>query len=308
LVDAEKAILKELKINSEEVSSHYTLGLIYYNQMRYEDALNAFMDTVGLLYYYPAAHFYIGESLNALKEYEKAIEAYDICLKLVPGMNMARQRIIAIYENRLEQAGKARKYQTSFADTIKGTINIVSGLPRSGTSMMMQMLEAGGQDIYTDKKRGADENNPKGYYEHEAVKSLKRSQKFLAEAKDKTVKIIAQLLPNLPMNYHYRVVFMERNIMEVVASQQKMLQRDGKRTRTDTIPLNLIEEYETTLRKVKQWAENQPNVEIHFTNYSEVMQAPFLQAMLVNDFFEGELEVEKMAERVDASLYREKIC
>ncbi|MGK0364247.1 MAG: putative AlkP superfamily phosphohydrolase/phosphomutase/tetratricopeptide (TPR) repeat protein [Saprospiraceae bacterium] len=307
LDDAEKAVLKELKVNSEEVSAHYTLGQIYYQKMQYEDALNAFMDTVGLLYYYPAAHFYIGESLNAMGEYEKAIEAYDTCLKLVPGINTARQRIISIYETRLEQPGKARKYQTSFEETIKGTINIVSGLPRSGTSMMMQMLEAGGLEIFTDKKREADENNPKGYYEHEAVKSLQKNKAFLAEANGKTVKIIAQLLQTLPMNYRYRIVFMERNIYEVVASQQKMLERDGKRVKTDTLPLNLVQQYETTLKKVKEWAANQANVEIHYVNYSEVMQAPFLQAMLVNDFFDGSLEVEQMAGMVDAALYREKM-
>ncbi len=304
--DAEAAVLKELKTNPEEVTAHYTLGSIYFHQLRYEEALNSFMDAVGLLYYYPAAHFYIGESLNALKRYEEAIEAYDTCLKLVPGMNSARQRIIAIYENRLEQAGKARKYKISFEETIKGTINIVSGLPRSGTSMMMQMLEAGGLEIFTDKKREADESNPKGYYEHEAVKSLKRNHSFLAEANGKTIKVIAHLLQNLPMNYRYRVVFMERNILEVVASQQKMLERDGKRVKTDTLPLDLVKKYEATLEKVKKWAEQQPNVEIHYVKYPEVMQAPFLQAMLINDFFDGALEVEKMAEQVDTSLYREK--
>lgn len=307
LDDAEKAVLNELKINPEEVSAHYTLGRIYFRKMQYEAAVNSFMDSIGLMYYYPAAHFYIGESLSAMKEYEKAIEAYDTCLKLTPGMNIARQRIIAIYQNQLEQPGKARKYQSNFDERIKGTINIVSGLPRSGTSMMMQMLEAGGLEIFTDKKREADENNPKGFYEHESVKAIKRNVSFLEEANGKTVKVIAQLLQSLPMNYRYRVVFMERNILEVVASQQKMLERDGKRVRTDTLPLNLVKKYESTIDKIKKWAANQPNVEIHFTNYSEVMQSPFLQAMLVNDFFEGTLQVEKMAAVVDASLYREKI-
>ncbi len=307
LNDAEQAILKELKVNPEEVPAHYTLGQIHYNQMRYKDALNAFMDTVGLLYYYPAAHFYIGESLNAMGEYEKAIEAYDICLKLVPGMNMARQRIVSIYENSLDQPGKARKYKTDFQEKILGTINIVSGLPRSGTSLMMQMLEAGGLEVFTDKKREADESNPKGYYEHEAVKALKRNRSFLKEASGKTVKVIAQLLPHLPMNYRYRIVFMERKLLEVVASQQKMLQREGRRVKTDTLPLNLLKQYEATLKKVKEWADKQPNVEIHYVQYSDILQAPFLQAMLVNDFFEGTLAVEKMAGEVDTSLYREKV-
>ncbi len=306
LEDAESAILKELEINSEEATAHYILGQIYFQKMQYNDALNAFFDAVGLLYYYPPAHFYIGESLQALEKYEEALKAYDICLKLVPNMNLARQRIISIYENQLGQPGKARKYKTSFEQKIKGTINIVSGLPRSGTSMMMQMLEAGGLEIFTDNKREADDNNPKGYYELEAVKSLKRDSSFLAKANGKTLKVIAQLLQNLPMNYRYRIVFMERNIIEIVASQQKMLERNGKTKQTDTLPLNLLKKYEATLKKVKQWVSTQPNIEICFIKYSEVQQAPFLKAMLVNDFFDGTLNVEKMAKKVDASLHREK--
>jgi len=307
LNDAEKAVLKELKINPEEFSAHYLLGIIYYQKMQYEDALNSFFDTVGLLYHYPSAHFYIGESLNALRDYEKAIEAYDICLKFVPNMNLARQRIIYIYETRLMQPGKARKYKISYEKSIEGTINIVSGLPRSGTSMMMQMLEAGGLHIFTDKKRKADENNPKGYFEHEAVKSLHRNSSFLKEANGKTIKVVAQLLQNLPMNYRYRIILMERNIYEVIASQQKMLERDGKQLKRDTLSMNLVKQYESTLEKVKSWAKEQPNVEIYYTNYKKVIKAPFEQAMLINDFFEGNLEVEKMASIVDNSLYREKI-
>ena len=306
LEDAEQAVLKELKTNPEEVSAHHLLGVIYYNQMRYEEALHAFLDTVGLLYFNPSAHFFIGESLNALGEYEKAIEAYELCLKLVPGMNQARQRIISIYEDRLEQPGRALKYKIGFEEKIMGTINIVSGLPRSGTSLMMQMLEAGGLEVFSDQKREADESNPKGYYEHEAVKSLKRNRAFLKEANGKTVKVIAQLLTSLPMTYRYRIVFMERNLLEVITSQQKMLQREGKKVKTDTLPLNLLRQYESTLENVKKWAANQPNIEILYVTYADIVQSPFLQAILVNDFFEGTLDVEKMSKIVDAALYREK--
>jgi predicted AlkP superfamily phosphohydrolase/phosphomutase/tetratricopeptide (TPR) repeat protein len=307
LEDAETAVLKELNINPEETSAHYALGLIYYRQMRYEDALNSFMDAVGLLFYNPSAHYYIGETLAAMQEYEKAIEAFDTCLKLLPGMNAARQRIIQIYETALQQPGKALKYKTDFQEKILGTINIVSGLPRSGTSMLMQMLEAGGLDIFTDGEREADENNPKGYYEHEAVKALKRNKAFLKEANGKTIKVIAQLLPQLPMVYRYRIVFVERDILEVIASQQRMLERDGKRVKTDTLPLNLMEQHKSTLQKVKIWAAEQPNVEIYYVQYKDILDAPFLQAMLINDFFEGTLAVEKMASVVDGQLYREKM-
>lgn len=306
LEDAERAIRKELEISNEEASAHHTLGMILFKQMRYEEAIESFMDTIGLMYYFPAAHYYLGETLMKLGEYEKAAEAFDVTLRLAPGINGARQQLVNIYENHLNQPGKALKYKQDFLDNIKGTITIVSGLPRSGTSMMMQMLEAAGLPIFTDKERTADESNPKGYYEHEAVKALKRNKKWLPDAKDKVVKVIAHLLQHLPMNYRYQIIFMEREVIEVVASQQKMLVRDGKRVKEDVLPINLVDQYQQTLNKVKKWAEDRPNVEILYVPYKEVIENPFMQSMLINDFLGGNLQVEKMAQVVDASLYRER--
>ncbi len=304
---AERAARKELALDPEEVSAHMLLGQIQFKRGEYEGALSSLMDVVGLMYYFPAAHFHIGECLLELKQYEAAIKAYEIVLKMVPEMNQARQRIIHIYTNLLHQPGKAAKYRTDFQDNIIGTINIVSGLPRSGTSLMMQMLEAGGLEIFTDKNREADENNPKGYYEHEGVKSLKKNKQFLADAKGKTVKVIAHLLEHLPSVFRYRIVFMERDMMEIVQSQQRMLVRDEKRVSMETVPLKLMDKYKASLDKAYRWMENQPNVEFIKVSYKEVMESPFMQAMLVNDFFDGALTVEKMARIPDPTLYREQV-
>jgi len=306
LEDAERAIRKELEVNTEEANAHHTLGIILYRQMRYEEAIDSFMDTIGLLYYFPAAHYYLGETLMKLEEYEKAAEAFDVTLRLAPGVNAARQQLVNIYENHLHQPGRALKYKQDFQDNIKGELTIVSGLPRSGTSMLMQMLEAADLEIFTDKERTADASNPKGYYEHEAVKGLKRNKKWIPEANGKVVKVIAHLLQHLPMNYRYRVIFMERDVLEVVASQQKMLIRDGKRVKEDVLPMPLVEKYKATLEKVKQWAEERPNVEILYVPHREAIENPFMQAMLINDFLGGNLAVEKMAQVVDANLYRER--
>jgi len=106
------------------------------------------------------------------------------------------------------------------------TIIIVSGIPRSGTSMAMQILEAGGVPIFTDKKRKPDENNPKGYYEVEAVKRLDKDNSIIKKTKGKAVKVISHLLPYLPEKFEYKLIFMKRNIDEVIRSQQKMLGKD----------------------------------------------------------------------------------
>lgn len=130
---------------------------------------------------------------------------------------------------------------------------------------------------------------------------------FLKDARDKVVKVIAHLLPNLPYKYRYRIIFMERDIYEVIGSQQKMLVRDGKRVQADALPLNLVKEYEQTLDKVKQWAEKHPSVEILYVKYRDVIENPFMQAMFINDFLDEHLSLEQMAAAVDAKLYREKI-
>ncbi len=305
LEEAEQSIKRELELDPESQKAFFLLGITYYRMTRYEEALDAFMDSIGLLYFQPNVHYYVAETLVAMGEVEKAIEAFEICLKLTPNFNSARKRIIQLYDS-IGQPGKALKYNTEFLQKIKGTITVVSGLPRSGTSMLMQMLEAGGMDIFTDKSRTADESNPKGYYEHEAVKSLRHNQAFLQHATDKTIKVIANLLKSLPHRYRYQIIFLERDLYEVVKSQQKMLIRDGKRKDEETLPLNLIAQFKKTIKEVKNWAENHPTVDILFINHRDIIENPFMQAMVINDFLGGTLEIEKMASVVDISLYRER--
>jgi tetratricopeptide (TPR) repeat protein len=248
----------------------------------------------------------VGECLYELQEYEDAIKAYEKCLSFGTAFNKARVRIIHILTSKLNQPGRAKRYQVAFNDQIEGTINIVSGLPRSGTSLMMQMLEAGGQDVFTDKERVADDSNTKGYYEHEAVKNLAKNSRFLIDAVDKTVKVISNLLIHLPSRYKYRIVFLNRDLMEVIRSQQKMLIRDGKKVKEDTLPLGLMQKYEDSLKKTKLWMKNQRNIEFIEVDYSELIDAPLEHAIKVHDFFSKDLKPEVMARIPDPKLYRER--
>ena len=106
-------------------------------------------------------------------------------------------------------------------------ITIVSGLPRSGTSMMMRMLEAGGMPVITDNLRTADDDNPRGYFEFEPAKKTKDDPSWLNAAEGKAVKMIYKLLYDLPDRLEYRVLIMRRNMQEVLTSQRKMLDRMG---------------------------------------------------------------------------------
>jgi hypothetical protein len=185
-------------------------------------------------------------------------------------------------------------------------ITIVSGLPRSGTSMMMKMLEAGGLPPVTDNLRTADEDNPKGYYEFERVKQLSKGDvEWLADAPGKVVKVIAALLPHLPSTYRYRVVFMQRDMTEVLASQRQMLVRRGEDP--NKIPDEVISKlFEKHLRQVNDWVAQQSNVERLDVNYNEMLKNPAPFITQINAFLGGNLDIAPMAQVVDPSLHRQR--
>lgn len=186
------------------------------------------------------------------------------------------------------------------------TITIVSGLPRSGTSMMMKMLEAGGLEVMTDNLRQADEDNPKGYYELEVVKELEHNKEWLKDAQGKVVKIISQLLKELPPNYTYKIVFMRRHMNEILASQRQMLIRRGEPT--DTISdEKLAKMFEMHLLQVENWLAKQPNMDVLYVHYNEILENPAEHVPRVNAFLGGDLDTEKMMSVVDRSLHRQRV-
>ncbi len=191
------------------------------------------------------------------------------------------------------------------SDRLK-TITIVSGLPRSGTSMMMQMLEAGGMAILTDGLREADADNPRGYYEFERLKQLpKGDHAWLEEAQGKAVKLIAALLEHLPPDHRYKVIFMRRRMAEILASQKRMLVRRGEDPdKTDDEELARL--FEKHLRKVEAWLAAQPHVDVLDVDYNAVLADPAPHVRRINAFLGGFLDVAAMVAVVDARLYRNR--
>lgn len=184
-------------------------------------------------------------------------------------------------------------------------IAVVSGLPRSGTSMMMKMLEAGGLGVLTDYIREADSDNPRGYYEFERVKQLEHDREWLKDAEGKAVKIISQLLRHLPPDYFYKVVFMRREMDEILASQRRMLVRRGEAT--DTIPDDrLAALFRQHVERVEDWLDGQPNFDVIYVSYNRILEEPHEQARRVAEFFSGALDVEAMTSVVDPELYRQR--
>lgn len=185
-------------------------------------------------------------------------------------------------------------------------IVVVSGLPRSGTSMAMKMLSAAGLQTVTDGLRRADEDNPKGYFELERVKDLAQEDDWtwLESARGKAIKIISYLLKELPDTYNYKVVFMRRDLREVLASQAKMLERRGERHDTDDE--RMIELFETDLWKADYLLRHHPRFEALDLNYREVLDDPLSQAERLNRFLGGRYDSYRMAAAVDPALYRNR--
>jgi ElaB/YqjD/DUF883 family membrane-anchored ribosome-binding protein len=184
---------------------------------------------------------------------------------------------------------------------------LVSGLPRSGTSMMMKMLDAGGLDIVTDKIRQADDDNPKGYFEFEKVKDLDKpgDKSWMKDLRGKAVKIISFLIKDLPSDCRYKIIFVMRNLDEIIASQNKMLENRGE----DYDPAEgqkMKANYDRHLRKVKYEMNHAGNIRVLYIGHREVIDNPEDSARKINRFLGGNLDVKKMAEAVDPDLYRNR--
>jgi hypothetical protein len=183
---------------------------------------------------------------------------------------------------------------------------IVSGLPRSGTSMVMKMLEAGGMEVLQDHIREPNADNPQGYYEFERVKKLPEGDTaWLEEAAGKVVKVISQLVMYLPEGYTYRVIVVRREIAEILASQAKMLDRRGEPV-GGVSDERMAELFEKHLQKVYAWMDAQPNVAYLDIEYNQMLADPRPTLERVNAFLGGGLDVDAMAAVVDPALYRNR--
>jgi len=184
-------------------------------------------------------------------------------------------------------------------------ITIVSGLPRSGTSLMMQMLVAGGMPPLSDGERAADADNPRGYLEWERIKQLPHDPGCIVEGEGKVVKVISRLLLSLPAGHDYRVIFMQRPLPEVLASQDQMMRRRGTYKEAAN-PAAMAAAFEKHLREVYAWLEAKPYVKSIRVPYRDVLKQPEEIGQKIAGFLKIPLNVQSMAQQVDGSLYRNR--
>jgi len=175
--------------------------------------------------------------------------------------------------------------------SVNKNIIIVSGLPRSGTSMMMQILQAGGIDLVVDKKRPADLHNPYGYFEFEKVKNLEQDNSWITDCHGKAIKILFHLLQFLPEEISYKILFMMRDLDDVINSQNKMLQSYNSNLQNNDKIRSI---FENEIIQTKQWLKNQRNMDGLFVNYDEVIENRVKSILRISDFLDRKLNRQKM--------------
>lgn len=303
--EAKEPLIQSLAINELNPNAHYNLGIAYLRTNQLEQAVDEFLAAVELEYDKASYHYHLGEALYKLGGIEHAERAFNVALSISPGMTKGHKWLMKIYEEDLNKPEMAEKHRKFIDENIKEEIIIVSGLPRSGTSMMMQMLHAGGLEPLTDGNRVADDSNPKGYYEYAKAKKLVTDKSWLPEAEGKVVKVIAQLVAQLPSNHNYKIVYMERDIAEVLVSQQKMLGKTAN-VEAKAFPVGLDQTFKKQVAKMNTWVDSQPNVDIFKVNYKDVIENPLDNGSKIANFLGKELDIEAMAKAVDPTLYRNK--
>jgi hypothetical protein len=198
-----------------------------------------------------------------------------------------------------------KRFFEKFTKPQKPVITIVSGLPRSGTSMTMKMLEAGGIPPLTDQIRTADEDNPKGYYEFERAKKLREGDAaWVPQAEGKAVKVIAALLVHMPPGHEYRVLFMRREMNEILASQAKMLENRGEESNVEDVTMAAL--FAKHVKQVEDWMNGQPNLKYLDVDYNAMLADPAPHVQRINQFLGGGLDEAAMMAVVDPKLYRQR--
>jgi predicted AlkP superfamily phosphohydrolase/phosphomutase/tetratricopeptide (TPR) repeat protein len=289
-----------IEIEPDKAKFHKGIAEAYFELKEYEEAAEHAFTSIELVKYYPGAHFVLGKALEKLEDFDSAKIAYETAKRLQPKEFYRADRALENIEQKIKTPVELRD-KIEFGHH-KNQIIVVSGLPRSGTSVMMQMLDKGGAEVLVDGKRKADDSNPKGYLEYEPVIRLHKDNSWLGEAQNKTVKIVAPLLGYLDPKYRYKIIFMKREIDEVVKSQRKMVGKDP-----EVIPVGLYNSFKTQLQNVESWKNQEPGVEIIYVDYKDVLERPKEIASKVEAFIGLDLDLVAMEACVDKSLYRNKV-
>lgn len=339
LQDAEEAFFELLESDPDSAEAYDGLARVYLRGGHARDAAEAAAASLGLRFHNPAAHCHLGMARRQLGEFAAAEIALRNALAQAPGLAMAHRELVQLYRHSFNDPLKAAAHQRHIDQGIidfdayrerhpvpvespappsvmvegegrrtidapaEAVVVVVSGLPRSGTSMMMQMLAAGGVEPLSDRRRGADAHNPRGYFELEAVKRLGREPaEWFARAPGRAVKVVAPLLDRLPDDHPCRVILMRRPMEELLASQRRMLG-----VREGPFDAELLERsFEGQFERARVLLERRPRTEWLLVDYHQALDEPLRVARRVARFIHRPFDVAAAAAAVDPALHRQR--
>lgn len=179
-------------------------------------------------------------------------------------------------------------------------INVVSGLPRSGTSLMMNILSALDQDVFYDDERKSDASNPGGYFESQLVKGIPHGEISFLNEVESWVKITANYIPYICDNFSIKMIYMDRSLEEVARSQSKMIDEG----------ISDLERQVELLAEARERAfyfmRSRLNIDYHVVNYGELVRSPDDSVGALSRFLGGAGDCSRAVAVVDEKLYRNK--
>jgi predicted AlkP superfamily phosphohydrolase/phosphomutase/tetratricopeptide (TPR) repeat protein len=266
LNQAAHTIQEVLRFETENHHAQNIAGEIALQQEDWEGALAHFLKSTGLLFYQPGIHEKVGICLERLEHYPDAAQALELALQFNPQKESIKHMLLELYTTHVRNPMRLSELQR---ETTNQETVVVTGFPRSGTSMMMQILKSGGLAVLADDSRREDEHNPKGYFELEAVKRLAVDDCFMADARGKAIKIVMPLIRLLKPTYPLKVIWMDRPLEAVVRSQQKMAGRQSA-----LLDLQLLMKMRHEQELMKQWLESNAAVSFIQVDYDAAIENP----------------------------------
>jgi predicted AlkP superfamily phosphohydrolase/phosphomutase/tetratricopeptide (TPR) repeat protein len=284
--EAQQVYEKALEINPDDTEAYLGLCRVALRRGNFSVAADAALQALQRVHQSPMGHFLLGRALTGMKEYERAADAFRAAISFNPNFPEAHVRLARLLKEHLGEEASAQEHRAlARRMRVRESLVVVTGLPRSGTSLLMQMLQAGGMSVLSDGLREADEDNPRGYLEFEPVKNLRNDSKWLFEARGKAVKIVAPLLGYLPAGLPCRVILSERDLDEVLDSQERMLRRGNQTPGPREV---LKQEYARMLGRVKR-------TDMLVIDHGDALSDPLGTADKLDRFLGGGLDVAKMA-------------
>jgi hypothetical protein len=282
--------VKALAIDDRNAQAHFGLGLSFLRRNKVDEAIEEFLAAVDQNFYIPNVHYHLGEALVRLKDYESAAQAFEVAIRLMPGMTRAHKWLAEIYAEKLDQPSRAQGHLDFIKNNIKGELIIVTGLLGSGVDSMLYALEQGGVEVlHTSKGSDSKKGNATAF---EEIIRLKRDDKRIHEARNKATMVYLQHLSNLPGFFEYKVIFIDRDVHDIMAGQGKMKDK----VKAGALPVKAMLQLQEQLDKFNSWVVSQPNVKLLTVAYNEMLEHPVEYAEVIGEFLGKDLAVDKMAE------------